>query len=127
MNNRIYSMISLAQKAGKLISGENTCERELKSGRSKLIIIAEDSSANTKKQFRDACSYRKVPLIEYGSKELLGQYTGKDYRAVLSITDNNFARTIIDLYNCHAGVENHESHEQSKVNGGEAFVKTKSI
>ncbi|MBZ4645908.1 MAG: hypothetical protein PWR27_2 [Petroclostridium sp.] len=98
MNDKLYSMIGLAQKAGKVASGEESCEKDIKAGKSMLIIIAEDSSANTKKKFSNMCTYRNIPFFEFGTKELLGKFTGKDYRAVLSIRDINFAKSIKSLY-----------------------------
>ncbi len=95
MNNSAYAMISLAQKAGKLVSGEDTCSREIKAGRGKLVIVAEDSAENTKKMFMNMCNYRDIPYIAFGTKELLGKNIGKDYRAVLCLIDNNFAKLIL--------------------------------
>ena len=46
-------------------------EREVKSGRAALIMIAGDSSENTKKKFRDMCEFYKVPIY-YGDKDTLG-------------------------------------------------------
>ncbi|MGE4282195.1 MAG: L7Ae/L30e/S12e/Gadd45 family ribosomal protein [Clostridia bacterium] len=99
MSEKLYSMIGLAQKAGKITSGEESCEKEIRSGKSNLTIIAKDSSDNTKKRFTQMCAYREVQFIEFGTKELLGKYTGKEYRAVLSIKDKNFANLITGLYN----------------------------
>lgn len=95
MNNKIYSTISLAQKAGKLFTGEDTCIRAIKAGKGKLVIVAQDSSPNTKKQFKNMCQYRNIPYWEFGSKELLGKYCGKEYRAVVCVNDDHFARLII--------------------------------
>ncbi|WHH58978.1 ribosomal L7Ae/L30e/S12e/Gadd45 family protein [Petroclostridium sp. X23] len=99
MNEKLYSMIGLSQKAGKITSGEEPCEREIKSGKSQLIIIAQDSSDNTKKRFTQMCNYRNISFIEFGIKEKLGKMIGKEYRAVLSVKDKNFANLIIGLYN----------------------------
>ena len=59
MVERIYSFLGLATKAGKLISGEETCERALKLGKVFLVIVSDDASDNTKKKFNDMCKYRK--------------------------------------------------------------------
>ncbi|WP_058485195.1 L7Ae/L30e/S12e/Gadd45 family ribosomal protein [Defluviitalea phaphyphila] len=90
MNNSIFSMISLCQKAGKLLSGEFKCEQAIKNGKAKMVIIAEDASANTKKLFKDKCNYRNIPIYEFGSKEKLGKIIGKRQRASLVVLDENF-------------------------------------
>ena len=91
-------MLGIAQKAGKLSSGEFVCETEIKSGKSSLIILAEDASENTKDKFNSMCSFYKVKIIHFGTKELLGHCIGKELRAVLSFKDYNFAKAILKLY-----------------------------
>ena len=49
-NNRVLSLIGLATKAGKTVSGEFSTE---KTGKGLLVIVAEDASENTKKKFRN--------------------------------------------------------------------------
>lgn len=97
MTERIYSFLGLATKAGKLVSGDDTCERMLKAGKAKLVIVAEDASDNTRKAFGDMCSYRDIPLRFFGSKELLGRYTGKDKRAVIAVLESGFAKRVMEL------------------------------
>ena len=55
--NRILSLVSLATKAGKTVSGEFCTEKEVKSGRAALVIVAGDASANTKKKFHNSASF----------------------------------------------------------------------
>lgn len=96
-SERIYSFLGLAKKAGKLFSGEDTCEKLVKSQKARLTIIANDSSPNTSKKFTDKCNAYGVPLKIFGTKELLGRYTGKEIRAVLVITDVGFAKRITEM------------------------------
>ncbi|HEX3028121.1 MAG TPA: ribosomal L7Ae/L30e/S12e/Gadd45 family protein [Clostridia bacterium] len=97
MQNKIYSFIGLAMKAGAIVSGEDACERALKSGKLRLIIVAEDASQNTKKKFNDMCIYRQVDIRFYGHKELIGRYIGKDIRAVIGLSDKGFSKKLIEL------------------------------
>lgn len=87
-------MLGLATKAGKIVSGEFAVEKSVKSGAAYLVIIAEDSSDNTKKMFTNMCSFYEVPLAVFGSKEDLGRAIGKEYRASLAVQDEGFVRTI---------------------------------
>ncbi len=93
-NKRIFSMLGLAMKAGKLSSGEFMTETSVKSSQSKLVIVAEDASDNTKKNFSDMCTYYHVPLIIFGTKDTLGAAIGKEFRASLSINDEGFAAAL---------------------------------
>ena len=94
LENKIYSMLSLCQRAGKLCSGSFTCERAIKNGKCKVLIIAEDVTGNTKPDFENMCKYYKVPMYTFSSKEKLGRYIGKSERAVVGIMDINFATKI---------------------------------
>lgn len=89
--DKILSLIGLAVKAGRCISGEVMTESETKSGKAKLVIVAEDASDNTKKKFRDMCKFYRVPIYFYGDKDTLGHAMGKEFRASLAILDEGFA------------------------------------
>ena len=51
MQNKILSLVGLAMKAGKVVSGEFSTEKAVKEGKASLVIVAEDASDNTKKLF----------------------------------------------------------------------------
>jgi len=91
-------MLSLCQRAGKLVSGELPCEKALKNSSAYLIIIASDASENTKSKFNKKAFFYNVPIVEFGIKETLGKAIGKDFRAVLAICDKNFAIKIKNEY-----------------------------
>ena len=90
------SLAGLAAKAGKVVSGEFATEKAVKTGKAFLVITARDASENTKKKFYDMCRYYRVPIYTIGSKEELGRSIGKEYRASLALTDENFSRAVIN-------------------------------
>ena len=92
--DKILSMIGMASKAGKTVSGEFSTEKAVKSGRAFLIVVSEEASANTRKKFTDMCSFYEVPMAIFGTKEELGRWTGKTYRASICILDEGFARAL---------------------------------
>lgn len=47
----ILSMIGLAKRAGKVVSGEFSTEKAVKENKAKLVIVSEDASNNTKNFF----------------------------------------------------------------------------
>ncbi len=96
-NDRVLSLIGLAMKAGKVAGGEFSTERAVKSRKACLVIVAGDASDNTKKNFRDACKYYKVPMIEYGSKVSIAHAVGREVRASIAILDTGFAKAIEKL------------------------------
>lgn len=92
--SKAISLISLATKAGRTVSGEFCTEKEVKSGRAALVIVADDASDNTKKKFKNMCDFYKVPIYFYKDKDTLGRAMGKEFRASLAILDEGFAKGI---------------------------------
>jgi len=92
--SRVFGLLGLAAKAGKVQSGEFSTEKSVKSGRAYLVIVSEEASENTKKMFRNMCTYYKVPYYEFGGKEELGHATGREMRASLAVQDEGFSKAI---------------------------------
>jgi len=65
-------MIGLAMKAGKVASGEFSTEKAVKERKAYMVIVADDSSDNTKKNFKNMCEFYKVPIYFFSNKEELG-------------------------------------------------------
>ena len=57
--------------------------------------VADDAAENTKKKFRNMCTYYEVPLYFLSDKESLGRAMGKEFRASLAVQDENFAKAIM--------------------------------
>lgn len=92
--DKMLSMLGLAQRAGKVVSGEFSTEKAVKQRKAKVVIVAGDSSDNTKKNFRDMCTHYGVPLYEHSDKVTLGHAIGKEFRASLAVVDENFGNQI---------------------------------
>lgn len=95
--SKVLSLIGLAAKAGKTASGEFCTEKEVKSGRASLVIVADDASENTKKKFRNMCDYYHVPIYFYKDKDTLGHAMGKEFRASLAVLDEGLSKGIRKL------------------------------
>ena len=96
-DKKILNLIGLATKAGKAPSGEFSTEKAVKEGK--------EASENTKKMFRNMCTYYEVPLYYFGKKEELGRAMGKEMRASLAIVDGGFAGALEKLMNDNGGSE----------------------
>ena len=75
--NKALSMIGLATKAGKVASGEFCTEKEVKSKRACLVIVADDASDNTKKKFQNMCDFYQVPIYFSQRQRDIGACNGK--------------------------------------------------
>ena len=98
MNDRILSLLSLATKAGKTVGGEMLVEKAVKEGKASLVIISSVASGNTRKKFTNMCSYYKVPLYIYATKEELGHFTGKKFRASVAVLGHEFYDSFVKLF-----------------------------
>lgn len=94
INNKTMSLVGLATKAGKTASGEFSTEKAVKTGKAYLVLVAEDASENTKKKFRNMCTFYEVPLYFLSDKEGLGRAMGKEFRASLAVMDESFAKAM---------------------------------
>lgn len=97
--DRVLSMLGIAAKAGKVVSGEFATENAVKNGSAVLVIVAKDASDNTRKLFHDKCSFYEVPAFDYGMKAELGHCIGKDERAALAVVDEGLAEKMIQYLN----------------------------
>ena len=95
--DRLLSLLGIAQKAGKAVSGGFLCEKSIKAKQARLVILAEDAQKNTVSTISNKCTYYKVPFSFYGSKEALGHAIGKGERSCVAVTDQGFADGIAKL------------------------------
>jgi ribosomal protein L7Ae-like RNA K-turn-binding protein len=97
-NKKIISMLGLAQKAGKVVSGEFSTEKAVKQKKAFIVIVADDSSDNTKKMFSNMCEFYKVPIYFFSDKESVGHAIGKEFRASLAILDEGFSNKLKEYF-----------------------------
>jgi len=96
--DKVLQLLSLAQRAGKVASGEFKTEESVKSYKAALVVVASDASDNTKKKFTNMCEFYEVPIIIYSDKNELGHFIGKEFRASLAVTDEGLATKILSEY-----------------------------
>ena len=92
-------MLGIAAKSGKVVSGEFSTDKAVKSGKAYLVIVSEDASANTNKMFTNMTEFYEVPMYVFGTKEELGRCIGKEFRASLAIIDENLANAVENKIN----------------------------
>jgi len=93
-SNKVLGLLGLAMKGRRVAAGEFQTENAVKDGSAMLVIVAEDASDNTKKLFCDKCSFYNIPIIIYGTKEVLGNAIGRAQRSSLAVLDAGLARAI---------------------------------
>ena len=100
-SKKLLSLIGLATRARKVVSGEFSTEKSVKSG--SMVIVSEEASDNTKKMFTNMCAHYKVPIYLFGTKDELGHAMGQEFRASLSVEDAGFAKSMAALMNVNGG------------------------
>ena len=93
-NNNVAFALGLAQKAGKVASGDFAVRSALKSGKAKLLVVAEDAAPNSKKDMYYLAEVADVEVVELLTRDELGYAIGKAKRTAVVITDTNFAKMI---------------------------------
>jgi ribosomal protein L7Ae-like RNA K-turn-binding protein len=95
--NQWMSLLGLANRARKIISGEELSVKEIRNGKAKLILLSADASANTTKKITDKCKSYEVPYKLVEDRHLLGRAIGKEARVVVAVLDDGFAKKLVSL------------------------------
>ena len=96
---KLYGIIGLATKAGKLVAGTDACLEGINKKSIKLVLIAEDASDRTKKQFNEICLLNGIPIYETCKIENLSKAIGKTNKAVIGIKEKGFAESVKKIIN----------------------------
>ena len=94
---RIINLLSMAQKAGRIVSGAFAVEQAVKKQQAVLVLLAEDAAEESKKKFTTLADKFAIPYAYCLDRETLGRCLGKDFRAVAALTDAGFARKLSQL------------------------------
>ena len=100
MNNRekLSHLIGLAQRAGKVISGEELVIKAIQTGKAQFIFLANDAGVNLTKKTTDKSHYYNVEVSTVFSTLELSAAFGKP-RKVIAIADAGFSKKMRTLMN----------------------------
>ena len=90
---KLLNALGLCKRAGKLVHGDELMGA-IASSKVKLVILSNDASDRTKKQYRDKCSFYKTDLIEFVSREELSMAIGMHNRVAVGVEDRGFIKMI---------------------------------
>ncbi len=89
-------LLGLAQRASKLISGDDVVRRRLGKSRDQLLILAHDASPRTK-EIKQIALMSGCKVVEFATKTELGAALGKPDRAVILLEDRGFIERALGL------------------------------
>lgn len=94
MISKVYGLLGISSKAGKVVSGTEIVEEGISNKSIKLVIIADDASERTKDHIGKLCQKQNILYIVYGTIFDNSKAIGKSNRAIIGIRDKNLAEEI---------------------------------
>lgn len=97
-DRRAIRYLSLAAKAGKLVTGGDECEKTLRRGRGGLLILAADAAANAERRAASMADGIHVRLMRapYTKSELAAAVGRARPVAIALVTDEGLASAFAD-------------------------------
>ena len=93
---QVANLLGLAQRAGRIISGEELVVKAIQEGKAKLVFLAHDAAPNLSKKIKDKSHYYQVDVSTVFSTLELSTAIGKA-RKVAAITDAGFTKKMRSL------------------------------
>ena len=93
---RLSHLIGLAQRAGKVISGEGLVVKAIQSQQVALVFLANDAGPNVTKKVTDKSNYYNVEVSTVFNALELSAALGKP-RKVVAIADAGFSKKMRSL------------------------------
>jgi len=98
-NNKLFSMLGLARRAGRLSMGHDMAMKALLSGKAKILLFAADISPRLMKEFEHLINKKNINITVLNPNITINEiYCSCGYKAgVITIDDENFVKKIISL------------------------------
>lgn len=91
---KIMNLLSMAQRAGRVASGDFAVTKAVQGNKVHLLLVAGDASAETRQRYEQMAAQGKIKIVYLWDREQLGHCIGKDFRAVTAVMDAGFANAI---------------------------------
>ena len=91
----MINLLGLAARARKLTYWTEITIKGVRSGRVKLVFLANDASNNTKKLVSDKSSHYNVVVIDDFDSIEMSNAVGKNNIRVLGVTDDGFSKSLL--------------------------------
>lgn len=98
MENRqkVLNLLGLAQRANKLITGEQLVLKQVRANKAYLVFGASDGGQSTHKKISDKCKFYGVAFSDEFTKFELSVAIGQK-RSVIAVTDQGFSKKMRQL------------------------------
>lgn len=95
---KVLNLLGLAQRAGKVISGNDLVLTNIKHQKAKVVFLAEEAGFHTVKEFNFMSKKFNIPLIQIFNGDELSDAIGKP-RKIIAVVDQGFAEAMLNLIN----------------------------
>ncbi|NLF80455.1 MAG: hypothetical protein GX572_04595 [Clostridia bacterium] len=95
--SRIAGYLGLAQKAGRIVAGDQMVKEALLKNRLHLLVLADDVAETVRRELTALAAERNVAILTLASKDQLGLIVGKSRRGALGLLDSGFAAAIAKI------------------------------
>ena len=93
---QLLHLLGLAQRAGKLVSGEDQVLKKIQANQAQLVFLAQDAGPNLTKTIKDKSRfYKKVVCDQFTASEL--SWAIGRQRKVVAVVDSGFAKKMRSL------------------------------
>lgn len=92
---KIFNLLSMAQKAGQVVSGEYAVKKMMQERKCYILLLASDIAAERKNDLEKIAGASELPLIyTVFTKEELGHCLGKALRSCILIVNKGFSEAL---------------------------------
>lgn len=98
MVNKIYGLLGICSKAGKITAGTEAVIEGINKNQIELVIIAEDTSQKTKQKIENICKEKNVIVKSFGTIFDNSNAIGKVNKAIIGIKDKNLSKAILEKF-----------------------------
>jgi ribosomal protein L7Ae-like RNA K-turn-binding protein len=87
LEGRAMAYLHIARKAGRAVSGYTQVMRALAHAPVALLIIAEDTAPERRREYEVRCARRQIPYRSFLTKARLGELVGREESSAVGIED----------------------------------------
>ncbi len=99
LHDRLGACLSIAQRAGGLVSGYMSLRHACSRNRVVYMVLAEDAAVQRAAEHREWCVEQAIPYITLFTKEELGRRIGKTSRSAVGLLNPHFREPLCATLN----------------------------
>lgn len=96
-DSKALNLLGLAYKAKKIVNGEENVIYALKSGKCKIVFVANDASLKTIDRIDKKCFFYNTLINKDFSTEELSKAIGRPLVKIMALTDQGFFEALSKL------------------------------